>query len=212
MPMKSLLGPAAVLLAMSSTIAAGEIIDRVLAIVGGQIITLSDARAAARLALVPLEPDSDPAAGALNRLIDRRLMLVEIERYAPPEPSAAALDEALAAVRQRFHDPLAFEAALEETSMSHDQLRRFIRDTLRIESYQQQRFGSMVQPSEEELVRYYRDQPDAFSAGGVTPPFQSVREEVRARLIEERRAVLVKEWLDGLRRRGDVVVLYLPAG
>jgi hypothetical protein len=212
MAVKSRAVTGALLVALSGTIAAGEIIDRVLAVVGGQIITLSDARAAARLALVPLEANGDPVASALQRLIDRQLMLAEIERYAPPEPSAAALDAAVAAMPQRFDDALAFEAALARTSMSHEQLRRFARDTLRIESYQQQRFGSMVQPIDEELVRYYGNHPEAFTVDGVLLPFAAVREEVRTRVIQERRAILIDQWLEGLRRRGNVVVLYLPEG
>lgn len=212
MSVKSLVMAGALLVALSGTIAAGEIIDRVLAVAGGQIITLSDARAAARLALVPLEADGDPIASALQRLIDRQLMLAEIERYAPPEPSASALDAAVAAMRQRFDDALAFEVALARTSMSPERLRRFVRDTLRIESYQQQRFGSMVQPTDQELVRYYGNHPEAFTVDGVLLPFGAVREGVRARVIQERRAVLVDQWLEGLRRRSNVVVLYLPEG
>lgn len=212
MSVKSLVMAGALLVALSGTIAAGEIIDRVLAVAGGQIITLSDARAAARLALVPLEADGDPIASALQRLIDRQLMLAEIERYAPPEPSASALDAAVAAMRQRFDDALAFEVALARTSMSPERLRRFVRDTLRIESYQQQRFGSMVQPTDQELVRHYGNHSEAFTVDGVLLPFGAVREGVRARVIQERRAVLVDQWLEGLRRRSNVVVLYLPEG
>ena len=63
-----------------------EIIDRMLAVVDGQIVTLSDVRAALRFGLVPADVTTDPIAAALQRLIDRRLMLHEVERYAPPEP------------------------------------------------------------------------------------------------------------------------------
>jgi hypothetical protein len=201
---------AVLLLALSGTGAALQIIDRVLAVVGGRIITLSDARAAVELDLVPIGGSSAPLADALDRLVDRRLMLAEIERYAPPEPTAAAIDEAFATVRRRFDSEQAFDEALTRAGVSREELRRALRDTLRIDSYQRQRFGAMLQPAEEDLVRYYREHPDAFTVDGTRRPFEAVRDEVQARVVEARRAALVEEWLDGLRRRGDVVVLYRP--
>jgi hypothetical protein len=201
---------AVLLLALSGTGAAFQIIDRVLAVVGGRIITLSDARAAVELGLVPIGGSAAPLADALDQLVDRRLMLAEIERYAPPEPTAAAIDEALATVRRRFDREQAFDEALTRAGVPREELRRALRDTLRIEAYQRQRFGAMLQPADEDLVRHYREHPDAFTVDGTPRPFEAVRDEVRARVVEARRAALVEEWLDGLRRRGDVVVLYRP--
>jgi hypothetical protein len=45
----------------------------------------------------------------------------------------------------------------------------------------------------------------------VLRPFDEVREAVRSQLLAERRVTLVRDWLDGLRRRADVTVLYQPA-
>jgi len=201
----------AVCLLLASDAAAREIIDRVLAVVGGQIITLSDARAIQVLGL--LRPESgrdDTLAAVLERLIDRRLMLAEIDRYAPPEPAAAAIDAGVAEVRARFGDSLGFEIALNRTAMSHEELRRHVADTLRIDRYLQQRFGSIIEPDADGLMRYYEAHLEAFRTGGAVLPFEAVREEVRARVVEERRAALAEEWLDGLRRRGSIVVMYLP--
>lgn len=193
------------------TIARAEIIDRVMAVVGDQIITLSDVRAARRLGLVPADSADDPTGAALERLIDRRLMLLDVDRYLPAEPERAAIDARLAEIQGRFEDALAFETALNQTGMSHDELRRHVRDTLRIDTYLRQRFATMIQPSEDDLLRYYRENTGEFSADGGRPPFEAVREQVRAALVEERRARFVREWLDGLRRRATLVVLYLPA-
>jgi len=187
-----------------------EIIDRVLAVLGDHIITLSDARAALRLGLVPPDVSADPIAAALQRLLDRRLMLVEVERYAPAEPPDAAVDAAVADVQARFADAAAFDAALRETSMSREDLRQFLRDTLRLEAYLQGRFASISEPSEQDLLTYYRDHPGEFTAGGELRPFEAVRAQVARRVREERRAALVSEWLEGLRRRASPVVLYLP--
>jgi hypothetical protein len=188
-----------------------EIIDRVLAVVDTQIITLSDVRAALRFGLVPEDVTTDPTGAVLQRLIDRRLMLIEVDRYAPPEPSEAAVNASLAAVERRFKDALGLEIALNQSSLTREELRRHLRDTLRIESYLQQRFSTSVQVSDDEVARYYREHPEEFTREGQVRSFEEARETARARVIEHQRATFVTQWIEGLRKRGSVQLLYLPA-
>ena len=201
----------AVFLALSG--AAGplraEVIDRILAVVDTQIVTLSDARAALKFALVPEDVSADPIGAVLQRLIDRRLMLAEVDRYAPPEPTPAAVDAAVASIERRFKDTLEMEIALNQSAMSREELRRYVRDTLRLETYFQQRFSTVVQPSEDEILRYYREHAADFTVSGKLQPLEAARESVRTAVIREQRDVLVRQWVEGLRRRGAVQVLYL---
>jgi peptidyl-prolyl cis-trans isomerase SurA len=199
------------ILVTASPSARAEIIDRILAVVDTQIITLSDVRAALRFGLVPEDVSLDPTGAALQRLIDRRLMLVEVDRYAPPEPGAAAVEASLAAVERRFKDALALEIALNQSALTREELRRQLRDTLRIESYLQQRFSTAVQVSDDDVVRYYREHPEDFMRDGQLRPLDEVRDIARTRVIENQRAAFVRQWIDGLRRRGSVQLLYLPA-
>lgn len=199
---------AAVLLAPRG--AGGEIIDRILAVVGEQIITLSDVRAALQFRLVPDDVSTDPVQAALQRLIERRLVLAEVERYAQPDPPAAAVDAALADRRSRFPDDAAFDAALARSALSLEGLRRFLRDSLRIEAYLGQRFASVAQPSEQELLRFHAQHAGEFPAPASPGTLEGIRDAVRARAVEAERQRLVAEWVDGLRRRASVVVLYLP--
>ena len=76
--------------------AKAEIIDKVLAILPGQIITLSDLEAALDLGLVEPPAGTDRIAGGLTVLVDRILMLNEVRRVVPPEPTAAAIDARVA--------------------------------------------------------------------------------------------------------------------
>ena len=186
-----------------------EVIDRILAVVDTQIVTLSDARAALRFALVPEDVSADPIAAVLQRLIDRRLMLAEVDRYAPPEPTPAAVDAAVAVIERRFKDTLEMEIALNQSAMSREELRRYVRDTLRLETYFQQRFSTVVQPSEDEILRYYREHAADFTVSGKLQPLEAARESVRTAVIREQRDVLVRQWVEGLRRRGAVQVLYV---
>lgn len=153
--------------------ARAEIIDRILATVDGRLITLSDVTAALRFGFVEPPPGSDPVRFALDRLVERELMLTEVDRYGPPEPSAAAIDAAAAAVRARFGSPSQLAAALAQAGLAEDHLRRRLRDDLRIRAYLDQRFAALGQPSD-----------------------------------RERREVLEREWIAGLRRRAEVNILY----
>ena len=199
------------ILASASWSAGAEIIDRILAVVDTQIITLSDVRAALKFGLVPEDVSVDPTRAVLQRLIDRRLMLTEVDRYAPPEPSESAVNASVAALQGRFKDALAFEIALNQSGLSREELRRQLRDTLRIEAYLQQRFSAAVQVSDDDVVRYYREHSEEFMRDGQLRPFDEIREIARARAIESQRAVSARQWVEGLRRRGSVQLLYLPA-
>ena len=197
-----------VLLLVPAALLRAEIIDRILAVIEGQLITLSDVRAVTRLGLETSPESGDPILAVLDKLIDRHLMLVEVDRYAPPEPSTAEIDTQFQVVQKRFGDALGLETALVQVGWARDDVRRYVRDELRIERYLQQRFAATIQPTDEELAAYYRIRADEYTRGGVLAPFADVRDEVRNRFVRERRATLVREWLAGLRRRANIAQLY----
>src|SRR6267378_4134529 len=82
--------------------ASAETIDRVLAVVAGQLITLTDVTAARDLGLQSADNAADPVRAILSKLIDRELILAEVDRYAPPEPTADAIDREVERIRARF--------------------------------------------------------------------------------------------------------------
>jgi hypothetical protein len=185
--------------------APAQVVDRVAAQVGNAVITLSDARAV--LAFGFVQPAGADATGeAVGYLVNRQLMLSEVNRYAAPAPDAALLDRRVAQVLSRFPDAASRQAAMESTAMTDARLRDFVADNLRIEAYLDQRFNAQAQPSPDEVERYYRDHPGEFAEGGQTPPFEAVRDRVQARVLAERRTALIADWLDRLRRRTTVVM------
>lgn len=174
-----------------------QVIDRLAAVVGGEPIFLSDVREAMRLQLLDprgtLAPLSDVAGAteeekALQRLINRRLVLAEVTRYSqllPPEADIAAAEKTW---RAGFADPPPHDPAV---------VRAFLVETLRIERYIDQRFTAAAQPT--------RDEARAFYKG--TAPFESVEEDVRRQLAHDRRIGMVRDWLRGLRERAQVRIL-----
>jgi len=153
-----------------------EVIDRVIAVVSGQIITKSDLDAAAAFGF----------AGNLQELIDRTLMLNEVRKVAPPDPAPANVEARLAAVRSRFATPAAVARAMAESGLDESALAVFAADDVRLAAYLEERFSAASQPTDAEL--------------------RETGEPERARLMAERRRALVNAWIAELRRRAEIVV------
>jgi parvulin-like peptidyl-prolyl isomerase len=198
----------AVALLIATSTAGAQTVDRILAVVGAAPITLSDVNAATAFGLVRVEqPGADSERAVLSALIDRQLQLSEVDRYLPPEPAAADIDARVSEVRARFPTAEAFDAALKQTGLTAATLRAHIRDSLRIETYLQQRFGAGYQPGDEEVLSYYRSHQTDFSRDGVVRTYADARDDARRKLVAERNAALVRDWITGLRRRVDVTIL-----
>ncbi len=181
-----------------------ELIERTLALVGGQAITLSDARAAIALGLIELPKGGDPIAGATTALVDRELVLREVQRYAPPAPAEAVVDTRLDDIRTRVPAG-ALAQVLQAHGFTEARLRAWVRDDVRTEAYLAQRFASASLPSDTEVAAAYNRQRAEFATAGLT--FEQAAPIVRERLIASRRAELLADWLSELRRRTDVVIL-----
>lgn len=131
-----------VLVLGAASASAQETIDRVVAVVAGDLIMLSDVRAARQLGLVDPGGTPDPDRAVLSVLIDRLLILDEVDRYAPPEPSADAVERALGAIEARLGRPDAVADALARAGTDEPQLRDRLRQDLRIRAYLDQRFAA----------------------------------------------------------------------
>jgi hypothetical protein len=183
------------------TVAQPELLDRTLALVGGQPITLSDARAAIALGLIDDQKGS--LAEVTTRLVDRELVLREVQRYAPPAPAESVVDARLADIRERLGGSL--NRILETHGFSDTRLRAWVRDDLRTQAYLAQRFASASLPSDGEVSAAYTRQRAEFDKAGLT--FEQAAPIVRERLIEARRGELIVDWVADLRRRTDVVII-----
>ena len=138
-------GVALVLVLLFAVSMRADVIDRIMAVVGGQPITLSDVNAALHFHLVePPAGTRDALAFAIDRLVDRTLMLAEVDRFQPPEPDPVEITIRLDQLERAAGSTEAFEKSLQVTGSTRDRLRRYIRDDLRIATYKNQRFGAAV--------------------------------------------------------------------
>jgi hypothetical protein len=182
-----------------------ELLDRVLARVNEEPITLSDARAAIALGMIEQTQGVDPLVSAVPQLIERRLVLAEVARFAPPEPDIASLNSQVNAIKTRVGSPEQLAALEKSTGVGDAQIREIARDDLRIRAYLNQRFGSSVQATDEDAAAYYRAHLDEFRVNGQVTPYAEAEPVARQKAAAERRAAIIFQWMRELRQRADVV-------
>lgn len=193
----------AAMAALAPTTNAGAqdvLVDRVLAVVDGQLVAMSDLRTARALGFV--KDNDEPTA--LDALIDRLVVMGESSRYAVGEPSASEIEARVSALRDRL-GPQRLEAILREGGLSGDALRRQVRDDLVVAAYMSQRFSATAMPTDTEVEAYVaagREELLKTAGEGATP--SDVLRIARERLSAERREHLVADWVAGLRRRSDI--------
>jgi hypothetical protein len=176
------LGPAAV-------IAAAEPIERILAVVDGRPLMLSEVRLLERLrGLTP--------SAALEALIDEALMFREASRLPASLATAEDTERAHASLVQRLGEP---------AGVLEDGLKRLARRETAIVKYLAFRFGPQVRVEDATVRAAYEAaqarQPEA-------PPFEDVAGELRARLEREQLDLKVEAWVRELREGAEI--LYNP--
>ena len=206
-------GAAAITLAMAITWAAvplcgAQLVDRVIAVASGTVIMLSDARAALTLGLFDAGVARDPIEAAMRWLIDRQLVLDEAGRGDRLDVDSAALGQALDRVRQRFASEAEYRRTLAGLGLDDRSLQRLVRDTLAARLYVERRFDSVLPATEEELREYYASHADRFVRDGRQVPYEDALADVTAMLQQERRGQAVSAWMDRLRRRASINVVY----
>jgi hypothetical protein len=175
------------------------LIDRVLARIDGAPLTLTDVQAAIGLGVV----QGSIEAGT-QQMIDRYLELGEVQRFPPPEPSPAAV--AAEAARLKMNAGARLQALMQSTGVTDQRITDIARDNMRIAAYLEQRFGTSVQVSDEEVANYYRAHEAEFMRGGEALPFEESEAIARQRASDERRRAIIDQWLADLRSRADVTV------
>lgn len=187
-----------------------ELVDRVLAVVSGTVITLSDVRTALALGFVDATAAADPVAAAVTQLIERRLILDEAVRVGQDEPDFVTVEAMAWAARRRFATAADWEAARRRLGFDDAGVRRMASDLLVAEQVLAGRVNAQPAPTEDELRAAFTARPDRFARDGRRRTFDDARTDVEVHVTQERRELAAREWIGRLRRRADVSELYTP--
>jgi hypothetical protein len=171
--------------------------------IGSNAVTLTDVKAAVGLGLVDAKSPDDSAA--LSQVIDRQVMLMEVARFPPAEPSDVAINQQVEAMRKRAGPAL--PELMKSTGLDEARLRDLARDALRIQAYIMQRFGTLTIVGEDDARRYYDEHKDQFTRNGMPIPFEDALADARRLASAARLQDSIAQWVRDLRMRAEVVIV-----
>jgi len=201
--------------------AAPVVLDRVVAVVNNQAILGSDIDHEIRLSVL------DPGRGglgvltptrALDQLIGRALIQQQIrqEDQQAADPPQAEVNARLgeirrelpACVRQNCSSDAGWKAFLAAHTLTEDGVETYLRYRLEILRFIEQRFRQGISISPEEIATYYHDTLlPQYAKGEAIPTLDKVSARIQEILLQQRVNGLFDDWLNNLRKQGDVEVL-----
>jgi hypothetical protein len=191
---------------------ADQVLDRVVAQVDGQVITLSDLRFEARVALIerggaglrdsPL--DRAALSSALELAINQRAAGAEADRLGSFQLEAADVEARVRTFEARFPDKRALDVFLQSNGADRAQLAEVLARFLRAEKALDARVRLRAQVSEADVRR-------AWEAAGAPGSFEQMRGTIREELVRARYQAVAQEELAKLRAAAQVRVVAKPA-
>lgn len=193
---------------------AGEIIDAVIATVSRQPVLQSEWDDATRFeAFMQQKPlaavtDRDRVL-ALQRLIDRRLLEVQMNNPNYLAPSADELRAAVAKLREQIpaaKNDAGWQAVLAEYGFSQREIENHLRSETQMMNFVEVRLRPNVHIQPEEVEAYYRSQvlPDLGKAGVKLVTLREVEPNIRELLVQQHMDELLDAWLHNLRQQTPV--------
>jgi peptidyl-prolyl cis-trans isomerase SurA len=139
-------------------------LDRVLASVDNEIITYADYKEFVQ-GLEEKVPQDEVDAGALNKLIEEKIILLEAKRKGI-EVSDKEVDEAVEEVRSRYATSLiGFEDLLAEENLNVTTYKKLMKDKMTESRLVNREVDAMVVVTDNEVKRYYDAKKKDYLAG-----------------------------------------------
>jgi peptidyl-prolyl cis-trans isomerase SurA len=204
----------------ASPVSAGEVIDRIVATVNGQIILQSDWNDALRYeALLSARTVSDfnteERRAVLDRLIDQELLGEQMSsalfKHATEEEAATEV----AQTRQLYPDASTddgWKALLARFGLTEKELLSHVQQQIDLMRLVDAHLRPTVQVDSKSIESYYRDKfiPQLKQTGAGDVPLEEVSAKIRELLTEERVSELMVSWLHSLRSESKVSVPGAP--
>jgi peptidyl-prolyl cis-trans isomerase SurA len=186
----------------------GELVDRIVAVVNDEVITLTDVKIVQSFGLfddMPESQDADEQMQILNRLIGQKLVVqLASERITVTEDE---LEDFLSDVVQRTNPELAGKSLL-AFGLDWDDLKSYIREKLLFQKIISQRFNRGVIVSIKEIEEYYEQVyvPSQRKKNLPPQPMIEVLDKIEGDLQQLKVESQVQEWIANLRREANIEI------
>ena len=199
----------------------GTSIDRVVAIVNGDLILDSDVDQERRFAgLLPYGEAAGPYSrgAALERLINRELILQQARLQPGEEITLAAAAKDLDSLRKtipackEYHceSQAGWDRFLTTEGFTEQSLTGLWRERMEVLAFIELRFRMGIKISQPEIQAYYEKTmlPQYAERHAKAPPVDAISSRIQEVLLQQQVSSLLRDWLNSLRAQGNVVVLH----
>ncbi|HEY5055721.1 MAG TPA: peptidylprolyl isomerase [Acidobacteriaceae bacterium] len=193
-------------------------LDRVAAIVNGELVLESDVDAERRFAAFQPFSESQPTPQRLmERLIDRALIMQQMALQPQTPIADDQLQAQLASLRKAiprcatYHceTDAGWKKFVEDQGFTIDEVRERWRQRMQVLAYIEERFRMGITISQAQIDDYYqKTMLPAYAKEKVTAPAEaSISERIREIVLQQQVDKLLDDWLTSLRAQGSVVVI-----
>ncbi len=198
----------------------GEVVDRIVATVNGDLVLESDVEEEERFTrLYPYGGGEGKTLRdqATTRLIDRTLVLQQLAGF----PQTPVTDDQVAKDEEDLRKDLpacahadctsagGWQKFLAQDGFTEEELRARIRQRIQVLHFIEQRFRSAVRISDHQVEDFYNKSmlPEYAKQKATAPPLDSVRDRISELLLQQQVSALLDDWLKALRESGRVRML-----
>jgi peptidyl-prolyl cis-trans isomerase SurA len=195
------------------------VLDRVVAVVNNRAILESDLREEMRVAVLePPNSGGDTPQEALQRLIRKTLIRQQVRSQFEQDLMPSKEEVAVRLTELRKELPICvsahcttdegWKAFLAAHGLREREVERYVRERLGLLRFIEQRFRQGIQIGHDEVEAYYMNRlvPE-YLPGQTVPPLEEVAPRIEEILLQQKVNALFSDWLDSLRKQGEVEVL-----
>jgi HAMP domain-containing protein len=200
------------------------VLDRVIAVVNGEVLLQSDVDQEQRLSVlspltIPHSQDTDDDAA--RRLIRRTLVLEQMKQQEQPTSvSRGIAEKGLQELRATLHgcaphscaSPQGWDQFLNDHHITQQEALERWSQRMAIENFINLRFRAGIHITSAEISTYYQDTlvPTLKANQVPVPPLQQIAPRIEQLLLEQHVNTMISQWLQSLRAEGSVQIL-VPA-
>ncbi len=185
----------------------GVVVDRIVARIEDDILTLSELRELGRFqqlangASAPRAMASDDEL--LKQLIDQWIVSTEASVAQFPHPSKEEVQAEVARLTAQFGTADAYHARLKELELTPASVTRQVERQIYLARFLDYKLRPTAQVESADVEKYYREElvPALQKRGQKAPPMDNVEDQIRELLTQREISARVTKWLDDTRSR-----------
>ena len=178
------------------------LLDRVVAAVNNDVITLSELQQAVAFnaAIGGKGSGSRLEMETLQGIINRRLLLQEAYRLKVAEVSEQDIAAEVVRLRERLGTEASFQEFLARIGLTEAQLEKLLGERLLVERFVEKKIGLFARVNRDDVQAYFREHPDEFR----DMRFTEVQKHITAHLSEQKVSQQLDQYVDELRSRAFI--------